>query len=286
MRFGWSICFIFFSLITYANVINVETDNFQHIAKIYHESVDATDHSLLVFDIDDTLLTMTQPLGSVGWWDWQYDLLQHDTDSPYLFSKSLVGLLRIQNILFQLVKMEVTDPDVIPFIKDEAGKGAILLGLTARDDEHENATENELSTNGFMDQNELIFKRDGVKLFNQKTSSSGDIKCKALGRMITYIHGIMYLGGQDKGEALRCVLEHTKTAFNKILFVDDSLSNHESMINAFEHDKTHKVINVLFTREHPKETQFLHDPEQQHKAYDRWTNIKSALHHNIEDPIF
>lgn len=286
MRFVLGLFFMVFGLLGHANVINLETDNFQTISKVYRDSLKKTDNTLLVFDIDDTLLTMTQDLGSVGWWDWQYDLLKHDSDSPYLFSKSIQGLLRIQNILFQLINMQVTDPDVLPFIQQEVKRGTTLLALTARDDEHENATESELVRNAFVDGEQLIFRKRGVKLFHQKTSSSGDIKCKALPRMIAYVHGVMYLAGQDKGEALRCVLDHTATQFNKILFVDDTMLNHDSMIKAFEHDPHRLVINVMYTREHPKEEQFLHDSAKQHQAYEQWGHIKSALHENITDPVF
>ncbi|HAT9080840.1 TPA: DUF2608 domain-containing protein, partial [Legionella pneumophila subsp. pneumophila] len=132
MRF--IIIFIYSLLLNpvFAEVIHYQTDTFAKIAAQYKKLGVDPKTTLMVFDLDDTLITMTQPLGSVGWWDWQHELQKQGVDSDKLFTKDYQQLVRIQNILFQLVKMEVTDEYVLPFLKDAANQGTTLIGLTAR----------------------------------------------------------------------------------------------------------------------------------------------------------
>ena len=100
------------------------------------------------------------------------------------------------------------------------------------------------------------------------------------------MHGIMYLAGQDKGVALRCVLTHSAQHYDKILFVDDTLKNNLDMEKAFKQDPDMTVLNVYFTKEHDKENRFKQSTEQQKQSYIQWRNIKNALRSNIQDPVF
>src|SRR6476620_3356437 len=115
---------------SFAKVFNYQTDSFERINRIYQNASLDPKTTLLVFDLDDTLITMTQPLGSVGWWDWQENLLKTGNDPDKLFTTNINQLIRIQNILFQLIKMEVTDEKAIPFIKQAVHDGATIIGLT------------------------------------------------------------------------------------------------------------------------------------------------------------
>lgn len=125
------ICSLFINPIC-AKVIDYEMDSFADIANLYEGVRSEPRSTLLVFDLDDTLITMTQPLGSVGWWDWQSELQKTGKDPEKLFTADYQQLVRIQNILFQLIKMEVTDKYVLPFLNNATAQGTIIMGLTAR----------------------------------------------------------------------------------------------------------------------------------------------------------
>ena len=164
MRYLIIVFVAFFIQPSFAKVTEYQVDNFAKINDIYTHAALNPKTTLLVFDLDDTLITMTQPLGSVGWWDWQAGLLKNGNDSSKLFTSDINQLIRIQNILFQLIKMEVTDENVLPFIHQTIKDGAIIMGLTARGKENLSATLMQLTDNKFTENDELLFKQYSLNL--------------------------------------------------------------------------------------------------------------------------
>lgn len=264
----------------FAEVINFQTDTFKEIASRYQELGADPKTTLMVFDLDDTLITMTQPLGSVGWWDWQHELQKQGGDADKLFTKDYQQLVRIQNILFQLVKMEATDEYVIPFLKDAANQGTTLMGLTARGKEHLSATLMQLKDNQFMVDEKLLFRKNGLKL-NNKTSIAGNFHCPQFSRGVIYQQGIMFLDGEDKGEALLCILANTKQDIKTILFVDDAKRNIVSMDKAFANHDELVVLNVFYTKENAKEQEIQTNPHLQVQLFEQWNFIKKSLNNVI-----
>lgn len=266
-------------------VINIETDSFAKINSLYHDKV--TDHAntLLVFDIDETLLTMSQPLGSVAWWDWQSELLRENNNSSKLVAHTMHDLVEVQNLLFQLMKMNVTDQYVVPFIKEASEQGASVMGLTARGRESLSVTLSQLTENGFVDkQNQLLFHSNGPKLSNQDTVSGGDLNCSSLTGHVSYYQGIVFLGNQNKGQALRCIVTHSAKHYNTILFVDDVANNVEAVAKEFSNQADINVFNVRYTRGDSKKQLFLHTEALQDEADTQWKNIKRVLEQNIQQP--
>lgn len=267
-----------------ADVVNIRVDSFSEIDSIYRHKIADPTKTLLVFDIDDTLLTMSQPLGSVAWWDWQSDLLNNEKDSSKLVAHNMQDLAKVQNVLFQLIKMNPTDEFVVPFLKDASEQGASLMGLTARGSEQLSVTQNQLTENGFVDsQNQLLFNTKAPKLTNQSTPSSGGLNCTSFTRYVSYYHGIVFLDGEDKGQALLCILNNSKKTYDTILYVDDAARNVKSVEEAFSNQSNIKVYNVLYTRENDKEQMFLHTTTLQVEADNQWKNIKAALEQNIKN---
>lgn len=263
-----------------ATVINYQTDAFVDIAAQYKESGADPKTTLMVFDLDDTLITMSQALGSVGWWDWQHELQKNGSHSDKLFTKDYKQLVRIQNILFQLIKMEVTDEYVMPFLKDAAMQGTTLMGFTARGKEHLSATLMQLKDNQFMVDEKLLFQKNGLK-FNNKTSVAGHFHCPQFSRDVVYQQGIMFLDGEDKGEALLCVLANTKQDIRTIVFVDDARRNILSMDNAFKNRDDLLVLNVLYTKENAKELEIQLNANIQAQLFEQWNFIKKNLNEVI-----
>lgn len=281
------IIFIYLLLINpvLAHVINYQTDTFADIAAQYNKLQVDPKTTLMVFDLDDTLITMSQPLGSVGWWDWQHELLQNARHSDKLFTKDYQQLVRIQNILFQLVKTEVTDEYVMSFLKDAAYQGATLMGLTARGKEHLSATLMQLKDNKFLVGEKLLFNKNGLK-FNNKTSVAGNFHCPQFSRTVIYQQGIMFLDGEDKGEALLCILAYTKQDIKTIVFVDDAKRNIASMDKAFANRNDLLILNVLYTKENAKELEIQINPNTQALLFEQWNFIKNNLNDVITHSNF
>ncbi|MFA6301543.1 MAG: DUF2608 domain-containing protein [Legionella sp.] len=269
-----------------AKVINYQTDTFADVVKLYKDLPVDPKTTLMVFDLDDTLITMSQPLGSVGWWDWQYDMLKNGSDSDVLVTKDFQQLVRIQNILFQLVKMDVTDDYVLPLLTDAANQGSTLMGLTARGQEYLSATLMQLKDNNFVVNDKLMFRQSGLKILGAETSIAGTFKCPQFTREVIYQQGLMFLSGEDKGEALLCALANSKQTIKTIIFVDDTKRNIDSMDKTFKNRDDYQVLNVYYTRENAKEHEIQVNPEIQQQMSEQWTAIKKTLNDAIVHSYF
>lgn len=272
MRYLIILFFALFTQLSFAKVTEYQVDSFAKINSIYAQAALNPKTTLLVFDIDDTLLTMTQPLGSVGWWDWQAGLLKNGNDSSKLFTTDINQLIRIQNILFQLIKMEVTDENALPFIQQTIKDGATIMGLTARGKEHLSATLMQFTDN------KLSFKQHSLNLPN--------FVCPQFKREVIYQEGLMFLSGEDKGQALMCILSSTQQSIQTIIFVDDSAKNTQSVSKSFMNRPDINVINILYTKENAKEEAIQNNAELQNKIYNEWTQIKQALNQVIPKSNF
>ncbi len=268
-----------------AQVIHIETDSFAEINSLYHDKVTDRANTLLVFDIDETLLTMSQALGSVAWWDWQNELLRQDNDSSKLVAHTMHDLVDVQNVLFQLIKMNVTDQFVVPFIKEASEQGSSVMGLTARGRESLSITLSQLTGNGFVDQqNQLLFHTSGPKLSNQDTALGGDLQCDSLTGHVSYYQGIVFLGSQNKGQALRCILAGSDKHYKTIFFVDDVANNVDAVAKEFANQVGIDVFSIRYTRGDSKKQRFLHTEALQDEADTQWKNIKRTLDQNIQQP--
>ncbi|ARB93261.1 DUF2608 domain-containing protein [Legionella longbeachae] len=279
------ICSLFINPIC-AKVIDYEMDSFADIANLYEGVRSEPRSTLLVFDLDDTLITMTQPLGSVGWWDWQSELQKTGKDPEKLFTADYQQLVRIQNILFQLIKMEVTDKYVLPFLNNATAQGTIIMGLTARGKEHLSATMMQLRDNNFTVGDKLLFQEKGLKFKNNKTSIADSFHCPQFSKEVIYQRGIMFLDGEDKGQALLCALSKIKTEIKTIIFVDDAKRNSASIDKAFANHNDLLVLNILYTKENAKELEIQSIPLLQQQLFEQWSQIKNHLNDSIVQSNF
>lgn len=286
MRYLIIVFVTFFIQSSFAKVTEYQVNNFAKINDIYTHAALNPRTTLLVFDLDDTLITMTQALGSVGWWDWQAGLLKNGNDPGKLFTSDINQLIRIQNILFQLIKMEVTDENVLPFIHQTTKDGAIIMGLTARGKEHLSATLMQLTDNKFTENDKLLFKQYSLDLTSDETSVAGNFFCPQFKREVIYQDGLMFLSGEDKGQALSCILSSTRQTLQTIIFVDDSVKNTQSVSKSFMNRTDINVINILYTKENDKEAVVLKNEELQDKIYNDWNHIKETLHNVIPQSTF
>lgn len=271
---------------SFAKVVEYQVDHFSKINDIYTHTALNPKTTLLAFDLDDTLITMTQPLGSVGWWDWQDGLLKNDKNSSKLFTTDFNQLMRIQNILFQLIKMEVTDESVLPFIQKAAKEGANLMGLTARGKEHLSATLMQMTDNKFTENDQLLFARHALTFVPDKNTVPGHFNCPPFKRDVIYQDGLMFLSGQDKGQALSCILSDTQQHLQTIIFVDDSVKNIESVKKSFMDRNDVNVIVILYTKENAKEEAIQTNEALQNQIYNDWNHIRKNLRDVIPQSNF
>jgi len=190
------------------------------------------EHVLLVVDIDNTLLAMNQPLGSDQWFIWQENLLKTHPHSPYLVADSFEGLLKAQGLMYELGLMHTPQRDAPAVVARLQDRGINTLVLTSRGHEFRDATERELSRNGFdFNRSALAVKEvpGGVYMPYDLTDPAAAgitpeeaeaIQLKEP-KLVSYAGGIYMTAGQHKGLMLLVLLHHAVPEIKAIVYVDD-----------------------------------------------------------------
>ena len=261
--------------LSFATVIDYEVKNFHAVSQLYKQHY-KPQSTLVVFDIDDTLLTTTQALGGVGWWDWQSKLLSQHPKSNQLVASNFQGLLEAQHFLFSIIKMQLTDAFILPFMKDLALHHTNWMVLTARGPDLVAITKKQLRDNGFVDANkQVLFATNNLSLPSKRIKNNR-LRCPGLKSAIYTSQGMMFLSGADKGKALHCLVSKAKQRYTGIVFVDDSPSNIAAVDKAFAKDKRYKVMAILYTHEHLKEQKFLRSKALQDAVNSQWIKLSRS----------
>lgn len=210
---------------------------------------------LVVFDLDDTLLTMTQDLGGVAWFDWQDQIL----DGAYPMQQASMQvadnfgeLLRIQGILYETNDMVTAQDNTKALVDQLQQRGISTYVLTARGPEFLSATQRVLKETG-MDfksapecEGLLCNKRGMIPKAHVKATVEQmikDVDSEKFNRRVNIEHGVMMVSGLNKGVMLRLLLKHLPNhIFDTVIFADDSLKN---VVNVSHHaDKISKNTHV------------------------------------------
>jgi Protein of unknown function (DUF2608) len=201
------------------------------------------EHVLLIADVDNTMLAMDQPLGSDQWFTWQQDLLTKDPGSPYLVAHDFPGLLKAQGLMYELGRMHPPQRDAPAVIRRLQDQGIFTLVLTSRGDEFRDATERELSRNGFDFNRSALSVKDvpgGVFLPYdlEHPAAAGftpdEVTAFQLGtpRPVSYAGGIYMTAGQNKGAMFLVLLPHVLPEVKAVVYVDDSQKNVDRVYQA------------------------------------------------------
>ncbi len=205
------------------------------------------DKVLVVFDIDNTLLTLDQDLGGEAWFRWQRSLLEANGPHELRVAEDFVGLLEAQGVIYSLSRMKPTEPMVPAFLDRLEAKGFRVIALTARGTQLRDSTVRQLSGEEIRFQAPI---RCGLPLCAKRGRITGDqvlaAAQKALTaeqvaafdlekpREISVSDGVMMVTGQHKGAMLQLLLASAPDpSIKAIVFVDDGLDNVENMEAAF-----------------------------------------------------
>lgn len=195
----------------------------------------ANQRILLVFDIDNTLLTMPQFLGSDQWFNYHAGLISGGRDPNF---STWDDLLAAQTALFSLASMKSTQEGTGVLIKQATSRGVDVFLLSARGPELYDATTRELRRNqivlnapracSFAICNLSGIYRDAD--IRRAITALGGTPTRTPYRDVVIRDGVMLASAQDKGTMLRVLLAAIPSgSYDKIIFVDDSQKNIDSV---------------------------------------------------------
>lgn len=190
------------------------------------------DKVLLVLDIDNTILTMNNDLGSDQWFSWQEEVMKQEGCEPVCVSRDLNKLLDAQGILFTIGTMSPTESSLPEMIQNVQKQNQKIILLTSRGSEIRNITEKTLEKNGYDFSKTAVGDSKGVagtylpydiKNYACDSLTAEDIRVANLkeARPVSYQNGVYMTSGQNKGIMLKVFLNKFKSQYKAVVFVDD-----------------------------------------------------------------
>ncbi len=176
---------------------------------------------LMVFDIDNTLLAMEQPLGSDQWYEWQSHLSKEDRCNPW----NVGNRFAVQGALFFAGAMRPTQADAARQLRTIQERNITTIAVTSRGPAYRLQTFRELRRNNYS------FSRSAFGPVGGYAQSFVPVEN---GRLTRYEDGVFMTAGQHKGQMLNTLLEKTGTNMPAVIVMaDDKQKNLDQMINTF-----------------------------------------------------
>lgn len=185
----------------------IETSN---IADILSE-IDS--HTIVFFDIDDTLINTKMILGNTPWW---YYFEHHVSNAP-IKEKHLPEIYTTIQKILQHVPMELIEPHTSQMIKNLQQNGILAFALTAR-----------AKSDNYMDQADYVAYQHLGSVDIDFTRTILQIGVDPHTAQF-FSYGIIFTGYQKKGPFLKSFLENLDLHPHKIVFVDDNKKQMESV---------------------------------------------------------
>lgn len=239
---------------------------------------------LLVYDIDCTLLTPTQDLGSDIWFSWQAKLLASDPSSPYLISKNFNELLQYQMVMNYFYPQVATESDIANSFQTLQNEGFTNLILTSRGSAWLMLTQQQL-TNADINYSASTlgsgsatayepYQLDNLSGSGLTSSDASVAKLKAP-RPVVYANGVFYGSGQNKGIMLKTLLNRYFKHYDAILFLDDSKSNTDNVWGVYQDDAAVDMTCVRYSYDDPLKLAF--EQEDKRGVNQQWLNFKKMM---------
>lgn len=176
----------------------IETDTF---AKVTNHLTPTT---LLVVDIDDTLLLPVQALGTDVWF---MDQLKKHSAEGLNYEKALDKALAEWEAVRHLTEVRIVEKGTEGIIKEIQASNITVMGLT---------------TQGLALAARTVVQLKSLDIDLSLTAPSSENVYFVNGREgVLYRHGILFTSGTNKGNALKTLLERIDFHPDKIVFIND-----------------------------------------------------------------
>ena len=220
---------------------------------------------LIVFDIDNTLLTMEKELGSEEWFDWQEKILNDEAQKAHRVGDNFQALLFATGLIFENGSMKCAEGEITKtvFHNLQKSRHKILL-LTSRDYSYMFDTFHELYENGLVSEKSAITMQNDAdvwlpydvhtvqKEYGFTDTEYVEFKLNKEPFHVRYTRGIFFTAGQHKGAMMRIIMKKVNANPHAIIFVDNKEKQTARMHNAFKNSSIELVTyrySVLDTKE-------------------------------------
>jgi hypothetical protein len=229
---------------------------------------------LVVFDIDNTLLTVPHDLGSDAWYAQKSE---NDIPKSPAPEAAREAMFRDSNLLLNAARMDKTQDNADILIAALQAAHIPVFAMSARDPALRGSTERELKRNG-IDLSPapqcgppLCARRGNIRSDDIKAALN-KLKLKQPDRplrSITVSDGVVLLQGQDKGKFLHLLIhslgDRRAKPFDDIYFIDDTPHNIEAVVRTAPY--LHGRVHIYqYERMWEKSAAYRNSDERQAKA--------------------
>lgn len=242
---------------------------------------------LIAFDVDSTLLTMKNEIGSDFWFAWQSDALKNPAKGEFWFLASSFDELLFNNgLILSFASMRTPEKNTAEVVSKLQRNGFPVIVATARGHEVQFETLRELYKNGmaFRKSSEALGKgspvpwkpydpKDVAEVYGFTAAEVGKLGLTKPSKLVGFSEGLYQLSGQHKGAMLRILLKKTGFAPNALVFVDDQEKNVQDVADGFE-SSTIQTKAIYYTHEKPRWDAFAKSNKSDLRR--RWDQFRAA----------
>ncbi len=181
----------------------------REIDQFVQASAQIGEGTVVVTDLDNTLIEPKQTIGSAQWYDYLVGNKMREGRTPAQAVNEALSLwVRVQ------LRTDVlpVEPAIPSFIRGWQDSGAFVIGLTARPTSLVDTTERQLESVGIDLKRHSLFERE-VRLPFKRNDA-------------LYANGVIYAGPElNKGGVLAAFFERIGIRPKKVVFIDDMMKN-------------------------------------------------------------
>lgn len=200
------------------------------LAQVVPALAETGQRTLLVLDIDDTLLTSAGFFGSDKWYEWQKTLPAGDPGR-------VACLFDVIALNYEAGDQRATQPDGPALVN---GLAVDKLLLTSRNPLYRGGTLRTLRDAGYALPAMLGGQAEGRSWDFRKTPEAAPVR-------VLYDQGLYMTTGQDKGLALLDLLRRSNLRYDRVVLVDDGKKNIDNMRAALR-DAGIDYLGLHYTR--------------------------------------
>ena len=202
---------IFLSTTIYLSSEIVESDDFSVVMEHCEED------TLLVCDLDNTLIESSQHLGSISWKDY---ILFKSENCGHTKKESEEMQAKFWQFIQPFLRARLVEDSIQNTLVELKKKGVSVLAITERHPEEFAHTKKQLNS------------------VNLKMSSFGKKRSISVNEPALYSKGILFCGNNKKTQSLISFLKTLKKAPKKIVYIDDLAFNIVEVNNFFKNEDT------------------------------------------------
>jgi hypothetical protein len=285
---GWVAAALILSATLAARASEIRgTKDFADVADAVDRYVDlyGAEHVLLALDIDNTIMSMDNDLGSDHWFEWQNYLLKNEPSSRHLVAKDFDGLLEVQGILYNRGHMHPPQAEQPATVRRLQDRGIATILLTSRGPEFRAVTERELGRCKYDIAATALPVRGLPKgtflAYDLNTPEKDGLTAAEIvafklppPKPVSYANGVFLTAGQHKGIMLMTLLNDSPRDIKAVVYADDNV-RHVGNVFSSAVDRNLDVASFHFTHEETRVQKFNYGDKSEVDA--GWKAIEREL---------